>query len=57
MENYFKPEVLNGEAESDEWIAAALAVTLANGKNGSAKEMPTPITSSSSKWKKRKLES
>jgi propionyl-CoA carboxylase alpha chain len=56
VENYFKPEILNGAVEADEWIAAALAVSLANGKNGGVKPS-APLVATSSKWKKRKLES
>ncbi len=54
VENYFRPEVLTNSAEGDEWIAAALAVTLGNGKSEAIKELNT--IQSGSKWKKRKLE-
>jgi len=54
VENYFRPEVLNNSAEGDEWIAAALAVTLGIGKSEVTKEMNT--IQSGGKWKKRKLE-
>ena len=37
VENYFRPELLNNSAEGDEWIAAALAVTLGNGKSEAIK--------------------
>ena len=41
VENYFRPEVLTNSAEGDEWIAAALAVTLGNGKSESTIELNT----------------
>ena len=54
VENYFRPEVLTTSAEGDEWIAAALAVTLGNGKSEAIKDMNA--IQSGNKWKKRKLE-
>lgn len=54
VENYFKPEALTTQDEN-EWIAAALAVTLMNGKNGVKHDVPSTIELS--KWKKRKFES
>jgi acetyl-CoA carboxylase, biotin carboxylase subunit len=53
VENYFRPEVLANSAEGDELIAAALAVTLGNGKDEAIKEVNT--IQAPSKWKKRKL--
>ena len=53
VENYFRPEVLANSAEGDELIAAALAVTLGNGKGEAIKEVNT--IQAPSKWKKRKL--
>lgn len=55
VENYFKPEVLQPKALSDEEkIAAALAVRYSNGIK---KKEETPITESQqmSKWKKNRL--
>jgi propionyl-CoA carboxylase alpha chain len=54
VENYFRPEVLTNSVEGDEWIAAALAVTLGNGNSEATKELNT--IQSGNKWKKRKLE-
>ena len=53
VENYFRPEVLANSAEGDELIAAALAVTLGNGKGEAIKEVNT--IQAPSKWKKKKL--
>ena len=55
VENYFRPDTLQSSGEKDEWIAAALAVTLGNGKSDAIKESTT--IQSSNKWKNRKLES
>jgi acetyl-CoA carboxylase, biotin carboxylase subunit len=54
VENYFRPEVLTNSAEGDEWIAAALAVTLGNGKSEAIKELNG--IQPGSNWKKRKLD-
>ena len=51
VEKYFRAEVLN-RSQGEEWIAAALAVTLGNGKQAVI-AAPDPAQSVS-KWKKRK---
>ena len=55
VENYFRPEVLNTPDDRDERIAAALAVTLSNGKSEAIQSLTS--TQRSGKWKNRKLES
>ncbi len=55
VENYFRPESLQNTKEGDEWIAAALAVTLADGKKELPSNGATTLTSESN-WRKRKFE-
>jgi propionyl-CoA carboxylase alpha chain len=55
VENYFRPSVLDTGVRGDAWIAAALAVTLTNGK----KEIVNNELESNkavSNWRKRKFE-
>jgi propionyl-CoA carboxylase alpha chain len=58
IENYFNADSLKRSNQQDEWIAAALAVTLMNG-NGKRESKPvsTGSTSNHSKWRNRKLDS
>ena len=55
VENHFRPEVLNHSIAEEEWIAAALAITLANDNKEAAQEVKS--NGNYSNWKKRKLES
>jgi hypothetical protein len=49
-------ELLDQTEESDAWIAAALAVTLSNGKRDvPEKEHDAPVTNAN-KWRRRKLD-
>jgi propionyl-CoA carboxylase alpha chain len=54
VENHFRPEVLNHSIAEEEWIAAALAITLANDNKEAAQEVKS--NGNYSNWKKRKLE-
>jgi propionyl-CoA carboxylase alpha chain len=53
VENYFRPEILHIQSGNEELVAAALAVTLMNGKNGAVHDLPSQVTPS--KWRNRKL--
>jgi propionyl-CoA carboxylase alpha chain len=53
VESYFRPEMLQSSSADDAWIAAALAATLANGKNENA-PIEIPVSTNVSNWKKRK---
>jgi acetyl-CoA carboxylase biotin carboxylase subunit len=53
VENYFRPEILHAQSGNEELVAAALAVTIMNGKNGALHDVPSQVTPS--KWRNRKL--
>ena len=53
VENYFRPEILHNQSGNEELIAAALAVTLMNGKKSVTHEPASLVAQS--KWRKRKL--
>jgi propionyl-CoA carboxylase alpha chain len=54
VENYFRPEILHTQSGNEELVAAALAATLMNGKNGVTHEPASLVTQS--KWRKRKAQ-
>lgn len=55
VENHFRPELLINPNETDEWIAAALATTLANKNNRPIEDAAVPVYGN--KWRDRKYES
>jgi acetyl-CoA carboxylase, biotin carboxylase subunit len=56
VENFFRPEALKMTDGDEEWISAAIAATLLNGKNGSDPKDGAGIDASA-KWRKRRFES
>ena len=55
VENYFRPELLVSPDEKSEWISAAIAATLMNGRRSSQIPDETPKTDTA-KWKQRRFE-
>jgi acetyl-CoA carboxylase, biotin carboxylase subunit len=57
VENYFTPTALQKSDATDEWVAAALAITLEDGKKASPKNGAPTMQPSENNWRKRKFDS